>query len=200
MRSTQNTSRPLLIVAIVLSLIFAGLQVVGDTAIAALRYERAAVAAGEWWRLLTANMIHAGWPHLALNLAGLALALATIGRGLSAGRFSLTMLVAGATTTAGLWQFSPNISWYLGTSGALHGVFAAGALPLAFRRDPFGAGVVVLLVTKLAWEQVSGPLAGTEALSGITVIVDAHLYGSIGGVVALVPGALYRYLVSGTSG
>lgn len=197
--STQNAFRPLLVCAIVLALIFVGIQAAGEPAIATLRYERTAVTDGEWWRLLTANVIHAGWPHLGLNLAGLALALATVGNGLTAGRFSLAMLTGGAATTLGLWAFDPQVSWYLGASGALHGLFIAGALPLAIRHDSVGIGVVVLLVTKLAWEQASGPLAGTEALSGVFVIVDAHLYGSIGGLVALVPAALYRYRVYGTS-
>ena len=31
----------------------------------------AAIAGGEWWRLLTGNLVHLGWWHLFLNEMGL---------------------------------------------------------------------------------------------------------------------------------
>ena len=36
-----------------------------------LQYDRAALATGEWWRLVTGHLVHLGWDHLALNVAGL---------------------------------------------------------------------------------------------------------------------------------
>jgi hypothetical protein len=39
----------------------------------------------------------------------------------------------------------------------------------------------VVVVGKVAYEQIAGPLPGSEATSGGAVIVDAHLYGIIGG-------------------
>src|SRR5688572_32682494 len=46
-------------------------ELAGDAGRAALRYERAGVAAGELWRLLTGSMVHLGPRHLALNMAAL---------------------------------------------------------------------------------------------------------------------------------
>ena len=40
------------------------------------------------------------------------------------------------------------------------------------------------LVAKLAWEQTLGPLPMTARTAGGPVIVNAHLYGSLGGVLA----------------
>jgi len=37
-----------------------------------LRFSRNDIFAGEWWRLLTGNLVHLGYSHLLLNLAGLA--------------------------------------------------------------------------------------------------------------------------------
>jgi len=42
-----------------------------------LRYERAAIAGGEVWRLVSCHFVHLGWAHCLLNVGGVA-ALATI--------------------------------------------------------------------------------------------------------------------------
>ena len=51
----------------------------------------------------------------------------------------------------------------------------------------FPAGWVVLwaaVVAKLAYEQLVGPLPGSEAAAGGAVVVNAHLYGAIGGALS----------------
>ena len=50
-----------------------------------------------------------------------------------------------------------------------------------------GLGILGVLIAKLAWEQISGPLPGSAATAGVAVIVDAHLYGAAGGILALLP-------------
>jgi rhomboid family GlyGly-CTERM serine protease len=83
----------------------------------------------------------------------------------------------------GLLVLNSEINWYVGLSGILHGLFAAGAI-LYFRRFGVqGAIYLVLLLGKLLWEQLSGPLPGTTELTGVRVIIDAHLYGAIGGLI-----------------
>jgi len=44
---------------------------------------------------------------------------------------------------------------------------------------------LLLLGLKLAWEQLAGPLPGSEALSGGPVVVDAHLYGTSAGLLGV---------------
>ena len=44
----------------------------------------------------------------------------------------------------------------------------------------------MIVAGKLAWEQFAGPLPGSESGSGGPVIVDAHLYGAVGGLLAAV--------------
>jgi len=43
-----------------------------------------------------------------------------------------------------------------------------------------------MLLAKLAYEQLYGALPGSAATAGGPVIVDAHLYGSIAGIIAAV--------------
>ncbi len=45
----------------------------GDNASALLRYDRSAIGAGGWWRLLTAHIVHLDAHHLVLNGLGLVL-------------------------------------------------------------------------------------------------------------------------------
>jgi hypothetical protein len=70
----------------------------------------------------------------------------------------------------------------VGSSGALHGVLAAGTLAHLRRGDFDGWILAVFLVAKLAYEQWSGalPFAGGT----MPVVTDAHLYGALGGLAA----------------
>ena len=168
---------PLLLVA----LIAIGLQLGGQGAFALFRYQREAILAGELWRLLSAHFIHAGWPHLWLNLAGLTL-IGLLFPFLSAPRFGVSLLLASALAIdLGLWLLNPEIHWYVGLSGVLHGLFAGGALLHLRHRGWRGGGYLLLLAVKLAWEQTGGPLPGSAAVAGARVITEAHLYGAAGG-------------------
>ncbi len=145
-----------------------------------LRYERAAVAGGAVWRLLTAHLTHLGWYHLALNLAGLAVIWPLVGRYLQGGRGWLAALGGSVGTTLGLYLLRPEILWYVGLSGLLHGLLAAGAVA-ALRRERLEPSLLLaFLAAKLAWEQWAGPLPGST-LAG-PVVVDSHLFGTLGGL------------------
>lgn len=156
----------------------------GDAARAALRYERAALAV-EPWRLVTGNLVHLGPTHLALNLAGLVLA-AALARDLVAPERAASVLGCAALAVGiGLAAASPEVAWYVGLSGALHGYLAwtaAAALASPGARR-VGAALSALLVAKLVAEQALGPADATVALIGAPVVVDAHLYGALGGLV-----------------
>jgi hypothetical protein len=57
-------------------------------------------------------------------------------------------------------------------------------LVLAGARDLLLLGLLV--VAKVIWEQLSGPLPGSEGLAGAAVVVNAHLYGALAGIAAAV--------------
>lgn len=166
--------------ATVLLLLAAPLAMPG--AVALLRYQRDAVAAGELWRLATAHVVHHDGAHLALNLAGLALLWWLFARDARPAWWAAIALASASTVAAGLWFLRPELQWYLGASGVLHGLWAAAGVA-ARRRWPLeGHVTLALLAAKLAWEQWLGPLS--EAAGGLPVIVDAHLYGAVGGLLA----------------
>jgi hypothetical protein len=82
---------------------------------------------------------------------------------------------------AGLWLLSSTTQWYVGSSGLLHGVLAAGAVAHLRSRQPDGWVLVLFLGGKLVYEQSAGALPLT---AGGAVIVDAHLYGAVAGALA----------------
>lgn len=159
-------------------------EVGGDDARSGLRFDRAGIADGEWWRLLSGHLVHLGPSHMLLNVAALLLLWWLVGPGLTLGGWLLVIAASVACIDLGLWFLDPGLSWYVGMSGLLHGLFAAGIIA-RLRSAPVEALVLgVLLAAKLLFEQLAGPLPGSEASAGGAVVVNAHLYGAAGGVVA----------------
>lgn len=154
----------------------------GDTARAALRYERSAIVAGEYWRLLTGHFVHASVAHLLLNMAGLVLIAALFRRDFSLRQWLLVGTLSMLCIDIGFVFYEPQLEWYVGLSGLLHGAIAAGAVAWWKHETRLLASVLsVLLVAKLSWEHIHGALP----FSGdMRVIVDAHLYGALGGLAA----------------
>lgn len=164
-----------------LSLLF---EAGGDSARAWLRFDPAGIAAGEWWRLLSGHLVHLGVPHVLLNVAALLLLWWLVGSGLSVAGWLLVIASSLACIDLGLWFLDPALSWYVGLSGLLHGLFAAG-LVARWQSAPVESLLLgALLAAKLLFEQLSGPLPGSEASAGGAVVVNAHLYGAVGGIAA----------------
>jgi rhomboid family GlyGly-CTERM serine protease len=153
----------------------------GERARLLLRYERAGLAHGQWWRSLTAHLIHLDLRHALLNCGGLALMWALFARDYSPRQWLAVLLAAAAAIDAGLWFGDSTILWYVGSSGVLHGVMAAGAVAHLRRGEPEGWVLAALLLAKLGYEQLAGalPFSGSDP-----VVVDAHLYGVLGGAAA----------------
>ena len=177
------TGRLWIAVAALLALA-AALQLAG--AGPALRYSREAVAGGQVWRLVTASLVHLGPAHLALNAAGTVLIAALVGAHLRPPGWAGAWLACALAVGAGLWWGQPQIGWYVGLSGVLHGLVVTGAIAaLHERRERLFATVVLAAIAgKLAWEQWSGAMPGTARLAGGPIVTEAHLYGALGGVFA----------------
>lgn len=168
---------------IALAILFVALilpELAGEAARAALRYDRGAVAAGEAWRLLTAHIVHLDLEHAVLNALGLVLMWALFARDYSARAWVVIVLTSIAAIDAGFWFRDTNLAWYVGASGALHGVMAAGTLAHVLRRDLDGWILAAFIVVKLGFEQWTGALPFAEA--DASVVVNAHLYGALGGL------------------
>jgi rhomboid family GlyGly-CTERM serine protease len=167
---------------LVLGILVAVLQFGGEPLRELLAYEREGLQAGQAWRLLSGHFVHLGWSHLALNVAGLAIVVWLVGHVFSGLRWMLIMLLSIAAIDAGLWFLNAEIDWYVGLSGMLHGLLVAGLFVGIANRDREALILSAFVLAKIAWEQFSGPLPGSESTAGGVVIVDAHLYGAFGGL------------------
>lgn len=171
-------------VPLVVALVCVVAALPGDAARELLRYDRAAIADGEIWRLLSGHFTHLGYSHLLLNLTGLLLVWLLVGR---LYRTPYWLLVAAGSVLAmdaGFWFLDTDMRWYVGLSGMLHGLLLAGAIG-GIRSLPAESIVIgALVVAKLAYEQVVGPLPGSESVAGGSVVVNSHLYGAIGGALS----------------
>jgi rhomboid family GlyGly-CTERM serine protease len=155
-------------------------ELTGEWGRAALRYERHAIAAGEWWRLVTAHLVHLDLEHAVLNALGLVLMWSLFARDFGPRQWLAIVIATFAVIDAGLWFRDPQIDWYVGASGALHGVMAAGTYAHVRRGDLDGWILAIFIVVKLIYEQWHGQLPFNE--SGVPVVVNAHLYGALGGL------------------
>jgi rhomboid family GlyGly-CTERM serine protease len=148
----------------------------------AFQYQHSAILDGELWRLFTGHLTHLSGAHLWMNLVGLWLIwllffLHESARSLCL--YRLPALLIG--TSLALLLLSPEVNWYRGLSGVLHGLLALALLRHCQSQPLAGGLLLALFSVKIAWEQISGPVPGSEAWIAGRVIVDSHLYGAIWG-------------------
>ncbi len=177
--------------------------------LACFRYERTALLSGKVWRIMTAHFVHMNATHLAFNVLGMFLLCELLWGDMPVvhglGLFGMAALAVSAL----LWWLQPELAWYAGLSGALHGLWAgcavagswpgkkhSGALPLTPPQSKWQflltawplarcicfAGLM-LIVMKLAVEFQSGVALRTAPWIGGSVVTVAHLYGALAGIV-----------------
>jgi rhomboid family GlyGly-CTERM serine protease len=160
----------LLLILLVLDLVLG----LGDNVGGVLRYDRSAIAAGGWWRLLTAHTVHLDAHHLILNELGLVLMWSLFAEDFDPVEWCVIVLSGALAISSGLWWLSPRVAWYVGASGVLHSVMAAGCAKHLAERAWDRWILLACLCVKLAYGQLRGHDAAL-------VVVDAHLYGAIAG-------------------
>jgi rhomboid family GlyGly-CTERM serine protease len=147
-----------------------------------LRYDRVWIGQGETWRFLSGHVTHLGTSHLALNGAGLLLVWFLVGGAYAMRDWVLIIATTLIVMNLGFWFLMPELYWYVGMSGLLHGLLIAGIVPKLRHIDAETVVLILLLLAKVGWEQLNGPVPGSELSSGGPVIVNSHLYGLVGGV------------------
>ena len=169
-------------------------ELFGDAGRAVLQYDRALIARGQWWRLLTGSIVHLGWYHLMLNAIGIGVLVLLCPQRLSPWIWLRRLTLIGLGMSLCLYVFVPSLQTYVGMSGIIHGLFVLGLVPLllghaedgpAGRRVPdrldrlIAGGCLAYLLGKLGWEIVTGTPVSDEAAIGGHVVTESHLFGSI---------------------
>lgn len=143
------------------------------------------------WRGLVAQLVHLDTPHLLMNLLAL-LALGWVANCIGRmGALPGCLIVSALAVCLGLQSETPALAWYVGLSGALHGLAVWLALELAWQTPSrpirFAA---VLVCAGLAAKLGLG--ARGNLLASVPVAHGAHLYGFIGGLCHAAGTALIR--------
>ena len=160
------------------------LLLLGDDAALKLRYDRAAIASGQLLRFVSGHGVHLGLAHYLLNIAGLALVWYLVGAAFSVTHWLLILVSSIVLIDLGLWFLMPGLAWYVGLSGLLHGMLAAG-VPGVWRTQRREAIMIAgILLAKLGYEALVGPIPGSGATAGGEVITEVHLLGALGGFAA----------------
>ncbi|MDH3527081.1 MAG: rhombosortase [Gammaproteobacteria bacterium] len=131
-------------------------------------FDRAAIAQGEWWRLITGHWVHSDLAHAGWDITALLLLGALFEMRLQ-WRLPLALMIGTIGVDAWLWWGEPLLRYYCGLSGILNSLLIVGLLQLwREQRHPLvlltgvGAAVKIIveintgqaLLTETAWPSV----------------------------------------------
>ena len=137
-----------------------------------------ALAAGEWWLLVTAAFLHAGPIHLLFNMLALWWFGGALEGFLGRARFVGLYLVSALAGSAGALLLTPDART-VGASGAVFGILGAGVLLERRRIYVFGGGALLVVLLNLVLTFRPG------------ISIGGHLGGLVGGMLAVL--ALSRF-------
>ena len=155
-----------------------------------LQFDRARIAGGEIWRVVTSHWTHFSADHLLWDLSAFGLLLFLSWRE-SPPRTLATVATSSVLIPAAVWVALPEMSFYRGLSGLASALFVFLALSLARRERAHGNH----LISALAVLALVGFLAKSvfELVTGATLFVDtsefvpvplAHVIGAACGAIA----------------
>ncbi|MAD14889.1 MAG: rhombosortase [Alteromonadaceae bacterium] len=151
-----------------------------------LAFDRESISQGQWWRVLTGNFLHTNFNHLLLNLAAVVLLWSLHGQYYRTAHYLLMLGVFSFGVSAGIYYFEPEMQWYVGLSGILHGVFVWGAYQDIKYDVTSGWILMVGVWAKIANEQIAGPSGSIAELIDASVAIDAHLFGAFCGLLVII--------------
>ena len=155
---------------------------------ALLEYDRAAIAAGEVWRLVTGNLVHWSVEHACLDVGAFAIVGWMFERRLR-GTYVPLLIASGLCVGLALWLGEPQLEHYRGFSGVNSAQFAAVVIVelLTAWRTPrrwlWVAPAAGIFLVKIVSECATGMMFfGTESLGDIGIPVPlAHAAGALSG-------------------
>lgn len=149
-------------------------------------FDRQLLVQGQYWRLLTAHLVHSNNIHLLLNVCALALVLMLFDKLLTVRAYITLIVLSACVQSIAFYYLLPNVETYVGLSGVLHTLYVAATIQLlAQTKERVMASVLLMLVTlKLLTENLGQGISVSQAMINSRVLVEAHLYGAMIGVLA----------------
>ncbi len=132
------------------------------------------VVNGEWWRLITPVLLHAGFTHLLFNSMSIFLFAPALERMLGKARFLLVYAGSGIIGNIGTYVTEPLDYVHVGASGAIFGLFGVYLFMVLFRKELIGQEHSKMILTLLAF-------AVLMSFINSNINMMAHLFGLCGG-------------------
>ncbi len=158
------------------------LSVFNDTFNPLFAFDRDAIVAGEWWRLISANFVHLNVNHMLFNVSVYMLTTLLFSSSVKLWQWFGVLVVCCLSVGLGLYIFDRELDHYVGLSGALYGLLAFGLL----RSLRSNLWLYLVIYTFIHYKVIKQQMPGFDAdymrdFIGDSVIASAHLYGIVAG-------------------
>jgi rhomboid family GlyGly-CTERM serine protease len=156
--------------------------------------ERTWWSQGNYYQIVSGHFLHTNFIHMLFNLLGLLLLWALHGDDYAMVSYLGKFLIVCIGISLCMYVFSDNIVWYVGLSGAIHGVFAWSCIRDVENKVFSGWLLLTGLALKVGNEQLNGAGSLMPDLIDASVAIDSHLYGAIIGLIIGIVSWLKRQL------
>lgn len=155
-------------------------------------FDRAEVAQGEWWRLLSGHWVHSDTAHAAWDIAAL-LIIGAIFESRLRWRLPVILIFVTVGVDTWLWWGDPDLRYYCGLSGILNGLLIVGLVYLwRDTRHPVALLTGIAAVLKIALEITSGQSLITQ--TAWPSVPSAHAAGILSGLVFVIGAWISGYI------
>ncbi|MFA9400492.1 MAG: rhomboid family intramembrane serine protease [Acidobacteriota bacterium] len=170
-----------------------GLSSTGNNVITDYGLQGAAVADGEWYRLVTSGFLHAGIMHLAFNMIALYFLGRILEPSIGTVRFIMVYFASLLAGSLGAILLSSNLVVTVGASGAVFGIFGATfiiargrGLDHIARQIGVILGINLLLTFTVSGISIGGHLGGLAAGLACGLLIVAGERGRLGASARLI--------------
>lgn len=146
-------------------------------------YDRQALQNVEYWRLFSGHFTHLNHWHLLLNLLGWLVIFLLGARYLATFTWVFLLIIYALSISLLLYYFFPEITFYGGLSGLLHGFLTAVLLNWVARGHQIAWLLLSAVAVKVIYEALYQQSFLTNELMGIAVVTEVHLLGVLVAVV-----------------